>query len=259
MAGGRQRRYHAEMAGNAARLRVAAPLRFLLPVRHRHGDVVVPVDGASSLGHVVESLGVPRTEIGELRIGGRRAPPNTRPRDGDIVDVLPVSRPQRITDPRFVLDVHLGTLARRMRLLGIDVAYRNDAADVELVAQAAAEQRVVLTQDRGLLRRRALTAGAYVRGSRPDDQLDDVLDRFDPPLAPWSRCLACNGNLEPVAKQEVQHLLEPGTRRTYGQFSRCRACGRPYWRGAHAQRLDAAVASATGRWDRPPSLGDALL
>jgi hypothetical protein len=187
---------------------------------------------------------VPRTEIGALRIGGRRAPPNTRPRDGDVVDVLPVSRPQRITDPRFVLDVHLGTLARRMRLLGIDVAYRNDAADVELVAQAAAEQRVVLTQDRGLLRRRALTAGAYVRGSRPDDQLADVLDRFDPPLAPWSRCLACNGNLEPVAKQEIQHLLEPGTRRTYGQFSRCRACGRPYWRGAHAQRLDAAVASA---------------
>jgi uncharacterized protein with PIN domain len=244
------------MAGETARLRVAAPLRFLLPVRHRHGDVAVPLDGTASLGHVVESLGVPRTEIGELRIDGRPAPPCARPRDGDVIDVLPVSRPQRITDYRFVLDVHLGALARRMRLLGLDVAYRNDAADVELVAQAAAEQRVVLTQDRGLLRRRALTAGAYVRGSRPDDQLADVLDRFDPPLAPWSRCLVCNGILEPVAKQEVQHLLEDGTRRTYAQFSRCRACGRPYWRGAHAQRLDAVVARAAGRWDRQPLRGD---
>ncbi|MBD0324072.1 MAG: hypothetical protein ICV72_11905, partial [Aldersonia sp.] len=153
------------------RVRVAAPLRHLLAAPHRHGDVVVPVYGISSLGHVVESLGVPRTEIGELRIGRRSASASTRPRGGDVIDVLPVRRPQPIADARFVLDVHLGTLARRMRLLGIDTAYRNDAADAELVAQAAAERRVLLTQDRGLLRRRALTAGAYVRGSGADDQL----------------------------------------------------------------------------------------
>ena len=87
--------------------------------------------------------------------------------------------------------MHLGGLARRMRLLGIDTAYRNDASDAELLAQGAAEQRVVLTQDRGLLRRRALTVGAYVRGGSTDEQLADMLDRFRPPLAPWSRCLAC--------------------------------------------------------------------
>jgi uncharacterized protein len=230
------------MTPDTAWIRVAASLRFLLPVRHRRGDVAVRVDGVSSVGHVVESLGVPRTEIGELRVGGRAAAPAARPRAGDVVDVLPMPRPQRIAAPRFVLDVHLGTLARRMRLLGIDTAYRNDAADAELVAQAAAEQRVLLTQDRGLLRRRALTAGAYVRGSRPDEQLADVLERFDPPLAPWSRCPTCNGALEPTSKQEVAHLLELGTRRSYTQFSRCRSCGRPYWRGAHAPHLDAIVA-----------------
>jgi uncharacterized protein with PIN domain len=235
------------MGQETARVRIAASLRFLLPVRHRRGDVTVPVDGASTIGHIVESLGVPRTEIGELRVGGRSASLTARLRAGDVIDVQPAPRPQLIADPRFVLDVHLGTLARRMRLLGIDTAYRNDADDAELVAQAAAERRVVLTQDRGLLRRRALTAGAYVRGSRPDDQLADVLDRFDPPLAPWSRCLACNGSLQPVAKQEVQHLLEHGTRRSYAEFARCRACGRPYWRGAHSQRLEAIIAAAAGR------------
>jgi uncharacterized protein with PIN domain len=229
-----------------ARVRVAEPLRFLLPVRHRRGDVPVPVDGASSLLHVVESLGVPRTEFGELRVNGRPAAPSERPHDGDVIDVAPVRRPQRIAEPRFVLDVHLGSLARRMRLLGLDVAYRNDAADAELVAQAVAERRVALTQDRGLLRRRALPAGAYVRGSRADDQLLDVLDRFDPPLDPWSRCPACNGVLAPVAKRDVAHLLEPGTRRSYTEFSRCPACGRLYWRGAHAERLDAIVTAARG-------------
>jgi uncharacterized protein with PIN domain len=156
-----------------------------------------------------------------------------------------VARPQRLADPRFVLDVHLGTLARRMRLLGIDTAYRNDATDTDLVAKANTERRVLLTQDRGLLRRRALLAGAYVRGARPDDQLADVLERFDPPLAPWSRCPTCNGRLRPVPKREVQHLLEPGTRRTYAEFSRCQACGRPYWRGAHAQRLNAIITMAS--------------
>ena len=184
-----------------ARVRVAEPLRFLLPARHRHGDIEVPVDGTSTLGHVVESLGVPRTEVGELRVDDRPVPPADRPRPGDVVDVAPVARPQPIAAPRFLLDVHLGTLARRMRLLGLDTAYRNTATDAELVTWANAERRVLLTRDRGLLRRRALTAGAYVRGDRADDQLADVLDRYAPPLAPWTRCPACNGELVAVPKR----------------------------------------------------------
>jgi uncharacterized protein len=221
--------------GPEARVRVAQPLRFLLSVANRGGEVTVPVGDGSSPVHVVESLGIPRTEIGELRVAG------------GVIEVLPVPRPQRGADPRFVLDVHLGVLARRMRLLGLDTAYRNDAADPELVAQAAAEGRILLTQDRGLLRRRALPAGGYVRGSRPDEQLLDVLDRYDPPLAPWTRCLSCNGRLAAVPKGQVEHLLEPGTRRCYDDFSRCRSCARVYWRGAHASRLDAIIRQATGR------------
>jgi len=235
------------MSGQIARVRIAEPLRFLLAARNRHGDVAVAADGVSSLVHLVESLGVPRTEIGEVRVAGVPVASHTRPRGGDLIEVLPVRRPQRIADPRFVLDAHLGALARRMRLLGLDTSYHNDVADAELVAKAAGQQRILLTQDRGVLRRRALPAGAYVHGSDPDDQLMDVLDRFDPPLAPWSRCLACNGLLEPVEKGRVQHLLQPGTRRSYAQFARCRECGRVYWRGAHARRLDAIVARAADR------------
>lgn len=235
-----------------ARVRVAGSLRFLLPAGNRDGDLTVPVDGVSSLVHIVESLGVPRTEIGEVLVGGRPSPVQARPRPGDLIEVLPVPRPQRLADARFVLDVHLGALARRMRLLGIDTAYRNDATDPELVAQANAERRVLLTQDRGLLRRRALTAGGYVRGGRPDEQLVDVLDRYAPPLAPWTRCPACNAVLDPVPKDEIAHLLEPGTRRSYEQFSRCPGCGRVYWRGAHAARIETIVARVTGATAQPP-------
>jgi len=234
------------MSGPTVTVLVAESLRFLLPVRHRHCEVVVSVDANGTVGHVVEALGVPRTEVGGLIVNGRPADPSARLGDTDVVEVLAVSRPQPLAHPRFVLDVHLGSLARQMRLLGLDVAYRNDADDDELVEQAAAEQRVLLTQDRGLLRRRALVAGAYVKGSRADAQLADVLDRFAPELRPWSRCPACNGELAPVAKEEVEHLLQEGTRRTYSEFSRCRACQRLFWRGAHARRLEAIVEAASG-------------
>jgi len=234
-------------------LRFAEDLRFFLVPRNRGAaGVAVPGDGTSTAGHLVESLGVPLTEVGSLIVGGQLAAPSYRPAGGDVVDVGPVSRPQRLPpgSPRFVLDVHLGTLTRRLRLLGVDCAYSNDADDDELVARAGEQRRVLLTQDRGLLRRRSLWLGGYVRGARPDQQLADVLDRFEPPLAPWTICTACNGRLSPVPKAAVEGSLLPGTRRTYDVFARCPACGRVYWHGAHGRRLDRIVAAATGPGQR---------
>lgn len=227
------------------RLRVAAGLRFFLPPRHRQGELSVPWDPTSSLGHLVESAGIPLPEAGRLTVGGEPVPPSYRPEPGEVAEVGPVPRPQPVPAPRFLLDVHLGTLARRLRLVGVDADYRNDRDDDELIERANATRRVLLTQDRGLLRRRKLWLGGYVRGARPDDQFADVLGRFAPPLAPWSRCVACNGRLAPASKHDVERQLQPGTRRTYQEFARCEACGRVYWRGAHSRRLAAIVDRAT--------------
>jgi hypothetical protein len=184
---------------------------------------------------------VPRTEVGGLTVNGSPEEPCYLPRGGDVVQVHAAARPQQPGSARFLLDVHLGALARRLRLIGVNAAYDNEAADDDLVRRANAERRILLTQDRGLLCRRQLWAGAYVRGARPDDQLSDVLDRFVLPLAPWTRCTACNGQLQPVAKPAIENLLEPGTRRNYQVFAQCPACSRVYWRGAHAARLQAIV------------------
>jgi uncharacterized protein with PIN domain len=227
-----------------AEVRFAPELRLFLAPRHRAGQVRVACDGVSSLGHVIESLGVPLTEVGSLTVNGAPAAPGCRLAAGDVAEAGAVRRPQPLPSPRFILDVHLGTLARRLRLVGVDVAYANDLDDDALIELANSGRRVLLTQDRGLLRRRRLWLGAYVRGARPDDQLRDVLDRFAPPLAPWTRCAACNGLLAPARKADVEPLLRPGTRRTYQAFSRCLACGRVYWRGAHTRRLEAVVDSA---------------
>jgi uncharacterized protein with PIN domain len=232
------------MTGQQAQVRFAAELRMFLAPRHRDGQVRVTCDGTSSLGHVIESLGVPLPEVGSLVVNSEATTPACRLAGGDVADAGPVRRPQQLPSAWFVLDVHLGTLARRLRLAGVDTAYASDRDDDALIEQANAQRRVLLTQDRGLLRRRRLWLGAYVCGARPDDQLHDVLDRFAPPLAPWTRCTACNGLLSPARKADVQRMLQPGTRRTYQAFSRCPACGRVYWRGAHSTHLETIVDSA---------------
>jgi uncharacterized protein len=226
-------------------VRLPPDLRFLLPPRHRaSGERTLAFDPDATLGHVVHAAGVPLTESGGLRLDGDPAPVTARARPGSAVDVLEIPRPQPAPAGGFLLDVGLGTLARRMRLLGLDVEWSNDADDLELVARAVAADRVLLTQDRRLLMRRALRAGALVRGSRPDDQLADVLSRFAPPLAPLTRCTACGGGLVPVPKEEIADRLEPGTRRSYDDFSRCDACGRIYWHGAHARRIRGLISAS---------------
>jgi uncharacterized protein with PIN domain len=236
--------------GAGVLVRVAEPLVFLLPPRDRaRAGRLMAFDPDATVGHLVRSAGVPLTEAGELRLDGVVVGAAVRTTPGAVIEVAAAPRPQPLPPGGFLLDVGLGTLARRLRLLGLDVAWSPEADDADLVRRALAEQRVLLTQDRGLLRRRALGEagdgrGALVRGAGADEQLADVLERFAPPLAPLTRCTACGGRLDRVTKAEVADRLEPGTRRSYEEFSRCRSCARVYWRGAHAARIDAMLARA---------------
>ncbi|MFK0101804.1 Mut7-C RNAse domain-containing protein [Streptomyces sp. NPDC091040] len=235
------------MNGPEIHLEVAPALRLFVAHGRRQGRTPVTTDGSSTLGHVVESLGIPLTEAGELLVDGRPVPASHIPAAGELVEVRPVPRPQHVPGAplRFLLDVHLGTLARRLRLLGVDAAYESeDIGDPALAALSAKERRVLLSRDRGLLHRREIWAGAYVYSDRPEEQLRDVLERFAPALAPWTRCTACNGPLAEADKDTVGPHLEHGTRRTYDVFAQCVECGRVYWRGAHHARLEAIVAEA---------------
>ncbi|QGN34022.1 Mut7-C RNAse domain-containing protein [Microlunatus sp. Gsoil 973] len=226
-------------------LRVAQELRFLLPPARRSGTFQVTASDTDTIGHVVQAVGIPLTEVGDLLVDGRVASAEERAVSCVLV-INPVVRPQRAptSPPRFLLDVHLGGLARRLRILGLDVAYRPEADDPVLAEQAADQRRVLLTQDRGLLRRRRVTAGALVRGAGSAAQLHDVLDQFAPPLSPWTRCPQCGAALERVSYEAVVARLQPGTRRSYREFSRCTGCDRVYWRGAHSRRLEPMVEQA---------------
>ncbi|WP_053660497.1 Mut7-C RNAse domain-containing protein [Streptomyces sp. MMG1121] len=235
------------MNGVEIHVEVVPALHVFVPRSRRGGTTPLATDGVSTLGHVIESLGVPLTEVGTLVVDGRAVPVAHIPAAGERVEVRAVERPQQVPGAplRFLLDVHLGTLARRLRLLGVDTAYEStDIGDPALATRSAAEKRVMLSRDRGLLRRRELWAGAFVYSTSPDDQLHDVLDRFAPDLRPWSRCTACNGLLQEATKDQLSDQLKSGTQRSYDVFAQCTSCGRAYWKGAHHEQLEAVVERA---------------
>ena len=212
--------------------------------------VTAPMGEPRSVKDLIESVGVPHPEVAlilvddqpvdfdHLVVGGERVavyPPFHELAPSSAVSVLPDP-----IAPRFVLDVHLGTLTRRLRLLGFDCWYRNDTEDAELAQVAVEEQRILLTRDRQLLMRRVIAHGYGPRSSDPDTQALEVIRRYDlaARIAPFSRCVNCNGEVAPVAKVDVIDELPSRTREAFDDFVRCCGCRQVYWPGSHLEAVD---------------------
>lgn len=244
-----------EETTDAAEIRFYAELNEFLPRAHRQRDVRYPFHVAPSVKDAIEALGVPHTEVDLILANGVSVDFGYRLADGDRVSVYPVFealdvsgvsrlRPEPLRQIRFVVDSHLGRLARYLRLLGFDTRFRTDWADKELATISVEERRVLLTRDRGLLKRRVVTHGMCIRAEDPEEQLIEVVHRLHllGRLQPFSRCMACNGVIEPVEKPVVAERLEPRTLREIDDFRLCRDCGRVYWEGSHHGRLSGIVA-----------------
>ena len=222
-------------------------LEELLPRRLRC-PVAVSAAETATAASIIEDLGIPHTEVGTLLVNGTPAPVTCRPADGDELTVHPVRREtdRGAAAPRFVLDVHLGKLARLLRLLGFDTTWSRDAGDAHLSATAAREDRILLSRDRGLLKRREVEKGCLVRSQNPRRQLDEVAERYGlyGRLAPFSRCLVCNAPLRLDAGAPSDRGAGGGS---------CPSCGRQYWRGSHWTALNAIVEEVRGGTGLPPS------
>jgi uncharacterized protein len=213
-------------------------------------EVAVPVGAPRSVKDLVESIGIPHPEIAQLRVDGVAVDLGHRVVGGERVAVYPPFH--ALVDPgapalappwpdprRFVLDVHLGTLTRRLRLLGFDCWYRTNAADRDLARVAVAEERILLTRDRGLLMRREVVHGYCPRSDDPDLQAGEVVDRFGlrSRAAPLTRCVGCNGRLRRVPLEEVAAQVPPRSRAAFDRFARCDDCHQVFWPGSHVDDL----------------------
>ena len=136
----------------------------------------------------------------------------------------------------------LGTLARWLRILGYDAVFDPALDDHQLVRLARAENRVLLTRDRELARRRGVRL-LLVGSEDLDEQILQVLSDLElMPDRSFSRCPVCNAALEAVdpavaAAQVPVHVVQ-----TQRDFRRCPACQRVYWRGTHWQQMDQKLA-----------------
>jgi uncharacterized protein with PIN domain/sulfur carrier protein ThiS len=219
-----------------------------LLAREQRGQLIrVEFHERQSVKHLAESLGVPHPEMSAVQVNGEAATLNTITQDGDRVEIHPVPNGCPV-EPRFILDNHLGRLASYLRLLGFDCLYRNDYQDQELAETAQEEGRILLSRDRRLLMRKAVSYGYCLRSLEPIEQLTEVIVRFDlsKGITPFHRCPRCNHSLEPIEKEAVLDQLEPLTKLYFDEFQICPACQQIYWKGSHYERLQKLIEHATG-------------
>ena len=212
------------------------------------------VESTPAIKDAIEAMGVPHPEIG-LIIAEGEVLSFSYPLKGEeevhiyphheapealkhlVAPLLPVREGEA---PAFIVDVHLGRLARYLRVAGIDTIYENeDMGDEKIAHIASREKRVVLTRDVGLLKRSAVEYGHWMRNKNSRAQLREVVSYYGLKrhFNPFSHCVHCNGLIRPIEKSAVEEKLPPGIRRDFKRFFSCRSCGHVYWEGSHYKRI----------------------
>jgi len=235
-------------------IRFYEELNDFLPMAKRKLAFDCHLKQSGSIKDLIESLGVPHTEIDLVLVNGESVDFNYLIQDGDRISVYPVFesldispvvhlRPKPLRETRFVLDVHLGRLAAYLRMLGFDTLYRNDFDDSTLADISVKEHRILLTCDKQLLMRKQITHAYYVREREPQKQLLEILGRFSlyGQLQPFSRCMHCNGAIHLVTKKSIESHLMPRTRENYNEFRQCDKCSKSYWKGSHYRYMQKLI------------------
>lgn len=240
-------------------IRFYEELNFFLKKELRKRPIESEAAPGQTVKDLIESFGVPHVEVDLVLVNSTAVDFSYQVQPGDKISVYPVFegfdiselshlRPEPLRDPRFIADVHLGTLARRLRILGFYTEYHTHAGDAYLAERAADRELILLTRDRQLLMRKIVQRGMYVKNTEPFEQVREVVARLDlyQKIKPFSRCVACNGvlhTLQPESPEwdEAQAQIPPGVRAWCTEYRRCENCGKVYWKGSHMKQLDSLL------------------
>jgi len=231
-------------------IRFYEELNDFLPEEKRKKRFIHQFIDRTSIKDLVESLGVPHTEVDLILVNGKSVNFKYLIHEGDDISVYPVFesfditevqhlRPKPLRKPKFVADVHLGRLTRYLRMMGFDVLYKNNFDDDEIVRISLIEKRAILTKDRGILKRNKVTHGYWVRSTKVEEQVKEILDRFDlkKDIKEFSRCIECNDPLKSIKKETIIKQLPPKVAAMQNEFYNCPSCKKIYWKGSHYQRM----------------------
>jgi uncharacterized protein with PIN domain len=205
---------------------------------------------SASVKDIIESLGVPHTEVGGIRFNGQETGFAFVPDAAGNLDVRGITppfdvrypsllRPEPLDRIRFIADVNVLKLGRLLILLGFDVAGSSSFSDEQIADMAESESRIVLTRDTTLLKRKKIVFARRIRADLPYDQVAEVVDFFGlrDQTAFFSRCTRCNQPLKPVAKTDILHRLEPRTKKYFTDFYQCPECLKIFWKGSHYEAM----------------------
>lgn len=241
-------------------IRFYAELNDLLPPDRRYGDSQVPFKDSRSVKDLIESLGIPHTEVDLILANGKFVDFSYPVREGDRFAVYPVFESLNIRNAtrlrqlplrhtRFIADIDLGDIVRIMRMLGFDVCFDPAFTARDIIDVSGRQNRIILTHSRKLLKFRDVTHGILIRPAPRLDQVRYILERLDirDQAKPFSRCLRCNGMLLQISKEKVQDRIPPKTRRFCDTYFECNCCGKLYWNGTHRIRMGKTVDSLLAR------------
>jgi hypothetical protein len=213
-------------------------------------SITYPITRRASIKDIIESMGIPHTEIGKICSENKRIDFGFIPETTMTINISEIVPPFDVTCPtflrpfplkkiHFIADLNVSKLAALLRMSGIDAEISQDLSDNEIASLAYEKQRIVLSKDLGLLKHRKITFGRYVRSVYPEDQLKEIINFFSlkPHLQPFSRCLRCNTTLTPVEKKDILSRLQPKTRLFFHSFKICTRCDRIYWKGSHHEGM----------------------
>ncbi len=225
-------------------------LKDFLPKEKKKQPFIITLNGNPSVKDTIEALGIPHTEVDLILVNSQPVEFSYRLKNKDYISVYPVFesldisgvtvlRNDGLRDPKFVLDTHLGKLAKYLRLSGFDSVYSNDLEDSGIIKISLDDKRIILTRDKGILKNSSVTHGYYIRSQIPKEQIYEVIRRFDLEslIKPFTICSSCNGKIVTVSKELILRQLKSLTRKHYNRFYMCSKCRKIYWEGSHYIRI----------------------
>lgn len=237
-----------------ATFRFYEELNDFLPKHRRKADFQAEFNEERSIKDMIESLGVPHTEVDLILVNGKSVDFSDILRDGDRVSVYPVFesiniegvtrlRPTPLRKIRFVADRNIEDIVRFMRLLGFDVYSHSALTNREIIDISIREKRIILTKSKSLLKFKDVTHGVFIRPGTRGEQVGRIMDSLDikDQARPFSRCLRCNGLLKGVSKKDVMDRIPPKTKVCCDNYSVCESCDQLYWNGTHMDRMKKMV------------------
>jgi uncharacterized protein with PIN domain len=233
-----------------AHFRFYAELNDFLPKSQKQVRFSYHFYGPLRVQEAILSMRIPLSEVDLILINGLSQKPQHLLKDGDYVSIYPVFetidiscltklRPKPLRHTLFILDVHLGKLAKYLRMAGFDTHYNNQIEDAEIIDISIQTGRIILTRDKDLLRSAKVKHGYFVRSTSPRKQFIEIINKFDltSQFSPLIRCLECNHLLTSVQPSKIKDQLDTYLIQHFNTFYSCEKCGRIYWKGSHYKRM----------------------